>query len=99
MKSASFAAAAVAFLAAVANAAEVGVAGGLIRGETLADGSAVYRGIPYAAPPTGSLRWKPPAPALKWTGVRDAVKEPAPCAQLNEGWNSAEAAAGGEDCL
>ena len=35
------------------------------------NGSVAYRGIPYAAPPVGELRWKPPQPAAKWTGVRD----------------------------
>ena len=33
-----------------------------------------FLGIPYAAPPVGPLRWKPPMPAAKWTGVRDATK-------------------------
>jgi para-nitrobenzyl esterase len=32
----------------------------------------VYRGIPYAAPPVGDLRWKAPQPAASWTGVREA---------------------------
>src|SRR5690242_16295856 len=34
----------------------------------------VYRGIPFAAPPVGDLRWRPPQPAKKWEGVRDASK-------------------------
>lgn len=39
--------------------------------EGILDGSlAVYKAIPYAAPPVGSLRWKAPQPALPWEGVR-----------------------------
>ena len=34
----------------------------------------VYRGIPFAAPPVGELRWRPPQHAAKWDGVRDASK-------------------------
>ncbi|MFF3395650.1 carboxylesterase/lipase family protein [Streptomyces sp. NPDC002669] len=40
-----------------------------------------FRGIPYAAPPTGELRWTPPRPAAPWTGVRDATAPGSPCAQ------------------
>jgi para-nitrobenzyl esterase len=35
------------------------------------DGLMVYRGIPYAAPPTGDLRWKPPAPVQPWEGIKE----------------------------
>ena len=40
-----------------------------------------FLGIPYAAPPGGPLRWKPPAPAPKWTGTRDAANFGPRCMQ------------------
>jgi para-nitrobenzyl esterase len=40
-----------------------------------------FLGIPYAAPPVQELRWKPPAPAAKWRGVRKAVSFGARCMQ------------------
>jgi para-nitrobenzyl esterase len=43
---------------------------GAVRGVAVGGGLA-YRGLPYAAPPVGQLRWKPPQPADKWSGVRD----------------------------
>ena len=33
----------------------------------------VYRGIPYAAPPVGDLRWKPPQPVTPWKGIRECT--------------------------
>ncbi|WP_435154225.1 carboxylesterase/lipase family protein [Amycolatopsis sacchari] len=45
---------------------------GVVRGSS-ADGVDSFLGIPYAAPPTGDLRWRPPAPPVPWTGVRDAT--------------------------
>jgi para-nitrobenzyl esterase len=44
-----------------------------------ADGIRTFKGIPYAAPPVGPLRWKPPQAAMKWDGVRDATKFGPPC--------------------
>ncbi len=46
------------------------------------DGIAVFRGIPFAAPPVGELRWRAPQPAPAWTGVRDAHSFGPICPQL-----------------
>jgi para-nitrobenzyl esterase len=41
----------------------------------------VYRGIPYAAPPVGDLRWKAPQPPASWQGIRNATEMPHACWQ------------------
>ena len=46
---------------------------GAVRG-TVEDGVHVFRGIPYAEPPVGRLRFRPPAPRAPWDGVRDATR-------------------------
>ena len=51
----------------------VEVTGGRIRGERLSAGGAVFKGVPYARPPTGNLRWREPMPVRAWTGTRDAT--------------------------
>ena len=45
---------------------------GAVRG-TMDEGVAVFKGIPYAAPPFGALRFQPPRPAEAWDGVREAL--------------------------
>ena len=45
---------------------------GVLRG-LVEDGLHVYRGVPFAEPPIGDLRWRDPQPLRPWTGVRDAL--------------------------
>jgi para-nitrobenzyl esterase len=71
----------------------VKVEGGLVQG-TSEDGLTVYRGIPFAAPPVGDLRWRAPQPAAKWEGVRQTTKfAPGPI----QAWGAP--AGKSEDCL
>ncbi|MBK9090050.1 MAG: carboxylesterase family protein [Holophagales bacterium] len=77
-----------------AGAGAVLTEGGAVSG-IASGGSTSYRGIPYAAPPAGSRRWRPPAPPAPWSGVRRASAFGAICAQLDEAGN----VSGSEDCL
>jgi para-nitrobenzyl esterase len=77
------------------------VAGGEIAG-VVDDGVVAYKGIPYAAPPTGALRWRAPAPAVPWSGVRNAADYGATCLQAEIPRSiapSSRAATMSEDCL
>lgn len=76
---------------------------GLIVGRR-GDGVDVYRGVPYAAPPTGPLRFAAPVPAAPWTGVRDATAEPVRAVQpvppvLRQVESVRPGSRFGEDCL
>ena len=62
---------------------------------TLQGGFRSFLGIPFAAPPVGDLRWRPPAPPASWQGVRHATAFGNRCPQLD----STGAPAGNEDCL
>src|SRR5580698_7481242 len=42
----------------------------------------VYRGIPYAAPPVGALRWREPQPPIAWSGIREALVDAPGCMQV-----------------
>jgi len=58
---------------------------------------AAFLGVPYAAPPIGELRWKPPQPAPRWSGIRKALNYGSPCPQLPARWFPY--IEGNEDCL
>jgi para-nitrobenzyl esterase len=76
----------------------VGVTGGQIRGSARA-GGAVFKGIPFAAPPTGERRWREPMPVQPWSGVRDATKFGAVCAQIPTPVVGDAVKTASEDCL
>jgi para-nitrobenzyl esterase len=80
----------------------VRVEGGELKG-VVDDAVASFKGIPFAAPPVGELRWRPPQPAAKWTGVRQAADFGADCTQGRFGPPPAAGAppppASSEDCL
>jgi para-nitrobenzyl esterase len=59
-----------------------------------------FKNIPYAAPPVGDLRWRPPQPALAWNGVRDASKFGESCPQQYiKNLSTGLGLPGSEDCL
>jgi len=76
----------------------VTVTGGQIRGTALDAGGAAFKGIPYARPPVGPLRWREPAPLQSWTGVRDAKEFGPLCAQNSYFIQNAKEISK-EDCL
>ena len=67
------------------------------------DGVVSYKGIPFAAPPVGDLRWRPPQPVKPWTGIRQATEYGANCMQGRFGPPPAAGTnappAPSEDCL
>ncbi len=67
------------------------------------DSVASYKGIPFAAPPVGELRWRPPQPVAPWTGLRPAAEYGADCMQGRFGPPPAPGAPAArvpsEDCL
>jgi len=63
---------------------------GIVQGNILA-----FRGVPYAAPPTGNLRWRPPQPPTSWSGIRDGSTFGNLCPEIPGG----SSFVGDEDCL
>jgi para-nitrobenzyl esterase len=80
--------------ASATSAPSASINSGELRGSLTTDGEAVFKGIPFAQPPTGNLRWHEPLPVKAWTGVREATAFSAACVQGGaQGVNSSE------DCL
>src|SRR5262245_16682957 len=57
---------------------------GRLSGVTLKSGGRAFKGIPFAAPPVGALRWKEPQPAAPWDGVRRAEQFGNVCVQPSQ---------------
>ena len=99
MGMAAMAALAAAPVAASAQAAPVKIDTGLVSG-AVKDGVLSFKGIPFAAPPVGALRWRPPQPAVAWGGVREATQYGHDCMQKPFPSDAAPlGAAPSEDCL
>ncbi|MBT8238660.1 MAG: carboxylesterase family protein [Croceitalea sp.] len=81
------------------NAAKVQTELGVIRG-VQEDGVHSFKGIPFAAPPVGEFRWRPPQPVKAWEGELDATEYGANCAQSGWGGEPGTISEGSsEDCL
>jgi para-nitrobenzyl esterase len=79
----------------------VKTAQGEASGKWIMDGAQkAFLGLPYAAPPVGNLRWKPPQPPMAWKGIRDATQFGGRCEQWHV-WNDYFFLDSGptEDCL
>ena len=78
---------------------------GQLSGVTLASGVRAFKGIPFAAPPIGNLRWKPAQPVAKWDGVRKTERFGNVCPQpkgrgrLNVSVDLPDSPPASEDCL
>ena len=72
----------------------VHITGGQVSGKKLSNGITAYLGIPFAAPPTNELRWKPPQPVVSWNGVKRAEMAPPACMQADPKGETIS-----EDCL
>ena len=73
----------------------VATTGGSIRGKS-AGTMDEFLGLPYAAPPTGPLRWRPPHPPARWRGIREATQFAAHCPQPTSYFGVASTS---ENCL
>ncbi len=80
----------------LAQTSPISVTGGQIQGVLAAadPGVIAFNGVPYAAPPVGDLRWRPPAAVVAWDGIKPSESPGATCIQAFGGGDSQS-----EDCL
>ena len=85
---------------AVSQIRQVKVTGGEVKGDE-SQGVSSFKGIPFAAPPTGELRWKAPQPVIPWSGVKKANSFAPACMQTlgNFAAMMGSTAKASEDCL
>lgn len=76
----------------------VTVEGGMLQGR-MVDGSAVYKGVPFAEPPVADLRWREPQPVSSWTGTREADEFAPACMQRGVSMPGEAPPRTSEDCL
>src|SRR5450759_2028942 len=74
---------------------------GVLNGYAFDSGTRAWKGVPYAKPPVGTLRWKAPVDPDSWEGVREADTACSECLQqvYESHWFSSNAFVGSEDCL
>jgi para-nitrobenzyl esterase len=74
---------------------------GKLMGYQESNGSWVWKGVPFATPPLGELRWKAPEDPEHWAGVRDATEPCSECTQrlTSRTWITSDPIVGSEDCL
>jgi para-nitrobenzyl esterase len=85
-------------LATVVVAQQVTTESGAISGVS-ENGVTVYKGVPFAAPPVGDLRWRGPVPVARWTGTRRADSFAPACMQTGVSMPGETPPAVSEDCL
>ena len=86
------------FAVAMAQSPKVPTESGVISG-VRESGLSVYKGVPFAAPPVGDLRWRPPVHVAPWTGTRKADAFAPACMQVGVSMPGETPPAVSEDCL
>jgi para-nitrobenzyl esterase len=85
-------------LASVAGAQRAVTESGVVSG-VRENGLSIYKGVPFAVPPVGDLRWRPPARVASWTGTRKADAFAPACMQVGVSMPGETPPAVSEDCL